>query len=75
MLMLQTIEIHWSFQKSIISSEKGFEGKVLWSHVQENVSRKALKHLAEVVAQVEEVGTDKLKCDCLNRIIFQCSYA
>ncbi|PNX76274.1 hypothetical protein L195_g032219 [Trifolium pratense] len=36
----------------------------------QNVSRKAVKCLVAEVAQVEDVGTDKSKCGCLNKTPF-----
>jgi hypothetical protein len=70
-------ELHKDFQQSIIFRDERWKWIVLWSELQENISRETLGYLIDEVCRADVIGTDKAGCRCLvmSTIGLSCSCA
>jgi len=50
--------------------ENRFKGKLLWSSLIQNISRKALHYLANEADRAVDLRTDKSRCGCLSLITY-----
>jgi hypothetical protein len=56
------IELQKDFQQSIIFRDDTLTETVMWSELQENVSRETLQYLVDEVRRTGMVRTNKTKC-------------
>jgi hypothetical protein len=75
MLTNMFIELKNDFPQSINFRSERFMETVLWSELQENISREALHYLVDEVCWLDSIGTNKAKCGCLLMSTMRLSYA